>query len=770
MTSRALTSVDAYQTADGSSSSYSSGHRNYTFVLIPKSADNSFFVEVFSGFKAAADGLDLANVNTVFFGPDVAEARRQADLIYSLVENPEDFNITQVDGIAVSVLDEAILGEAIDFATERNIPVVTFDSDAPNSKRRAFVSTNSSAFGEELGKVMNQLDPEGGRYRMITGLGPNLQLRVNGVRDALRETKWVEVQPPLDCMENITLALEQMIAIASDPQTIRGIIPVGGWPMYDAQAFQEFAKTYNYNTTYVVGDANRIQLDLMNQGHVDGLVGQLPQAIGSLSFQVLLNITEGQTLSKDYYGTHFLEVLRVPLQLPPVQMNYNYLGNVDILGYTLFSVVVVLSLSFLSWVVMHRKARIVRASQPFFMAMLCFGSLIMGSAMIPLGIEDEHFSQKSTDIACMSIPWLLVIGFCITFSALFTKTWRILIILESAQRFKRVKITVKQVLYPFFSLLLVNVIILTCWTAINPLVFKRKNSTSRDGWNRVISTYGVCVSKHQESRGSSAPYLGCLAFVNGGILLLANVMAYRSRNMCTEFNESHYIAIVMASMLQAFLIGIPLIFLVLDQPQPFYVIIVILDFAVCMTTLMFMFIPKILAHREYLTLKKERNCVEGSTPATEGLKLFRQELNRQSFSGSGSNFNVSAGSTTLQLTKRNYPLRSTSLPADFPIKTSHTLSLAGNKDTTKEVGVMAAEPTEIACQHPRQNTCLLKSISWNEKSKLNKPFNKALDHIISVIEGLPESEKKAVIDSLLLRLSVSSDTTNSGEALPKTPE
>jgi gamma-aminobutyric acid type B receptor len=137
---------------------------------------------------------------------------------------------------------------------------------------------------------------------------------------------------------------------------------------------------------------------------------------------------------------------------------------------------------------MHRKARIVRASQPFFMAMLCFGSLIMGSAMIPLGIEDEHFSQKSTDIACMSIPWLLVIGFCTTFSALFTKTWRILIILESAQRFKRVKITVKQVLYPFFSLLLVNVIILTCWTAINPLVFKRKNSTSRDGWNRVIST------------------------------------------------------------------------------------------------------------------------------------------------------------------------------------------------------------------------------------------------------------------------------------------
>jgi hypothetical protein len=190
-----------------------------------------------------------------------------------------------------------------------------------------------------------------------------------------------------------------------------------------------------------------------------------------------------------------------------------------------------------------------------------------------------------------------------------------------------------------------------------------------------------------------------------------------------------------------------------------------------MTTLMFMFIPKILAHREYVKLKEERNYVEGSTPASEGLKLFRQELKRQSsFSNSGSNLNVSAGSQTLQLTKRNYPMRSRSFPADFPNKISHTLSLAVNNDTTKEVDVMVAERTDIACQHPKQKTCLFKSISWNEKSKLNIPFNKALDHIISVIEGLPESEKKAVTDSLLLRLSVSRVTTNSGKALPKTPE
>jgi hypothetical protein len=38
-----------------------------------------------------------------------------------------------------------------------------------------------------------------------------LQLRVEGVHHALEGTKWgVEVFPPLNCDENVTLALEQM--------------------------------------------------------------------------------------------------------------------------------------------------------------------------------------------------------------------------------------------------------------------------------------------------------------------------------------------------------------------------------------------------------------------------------------------------------------------------------------------------------------------------------------------------------------------------------
>jgi|NOAtaT_6_FD_contig_81_2363372_length_2330_multi_3_in_0_out_0_1 ABC-type sugar transport system substrate-binding protein len=599
-----------------------SGGKNEAFVLIPK-WKGLFYDDIALGCQEAASE---SNVSCIYLGSDAADVQGQAALIKDVVINPTEYNITKVLGIGVAVLDEEVTGSAIDFATSQNIPVVTFDSDAPSSSRIAYVGTNNSAFGEELGKVMKQVDPTGGQYRIITGIGPNLDLRVQGVRNALRNSKWVEETPPLYCNDNGTLAIEQMHGIASDP-LIRGIIPVGGWPMFETQAFKQFAKLHNNRLTYVVADATSPQMNLMNQGYVDGLVGQLPFVVGRITLDILLDITRGIEPPKDNYATHFLEILSVPLRLPDVQMTYNSLGGLVVLGYTLFSVIALLSLIFLCWTYVYRNARTIRASQPVFMAMLCVGSLIMASAMISLSIEDRrNYSQKGTDIACMSIPWLLSIGFCTMFSALFTKTWRIVRIMHNSERFRRVKITAKQVLYPYVILLIANVIILTCWTVINPLVYRRvehKNST--DLWNRVNESAGRCVSSNPEDSGGAAPYLGSLAVINGGLLLTANIMAYRSRHIRTEFRESHYIAIVMASMLQAFLIGVPIIWFVLGQPMAYYVVMVFLDFAVCVATMLFMFVPKVLAHRDHVKAQKrsQTRLNASDDSGEEGLRVRR---------------------------------------------------------------------------------------------------------------------------------------------------
>ena len=564
----------------------------YTFVIVPKQVDHPFYDMVDAGCQETA--TQLGNIDCRYIGPVEVDAEEQAALIMDLVSDPLKYNISRVDGVAVAVIDESVTGAAIDFVHDAKIPVITFDSDAEQSKRQAFVGTDNTALGFELGKVLNQLAPEGGGYAMMTGSGPNLALRVNGVRKALNATNWEEVGLPVNCNDNFTTALEQMREFGRDPR-VKAAVPVGGWPMQadDPTGWKAFVNQYR-NMTTIVADSADIQILLMNQGYVDGLVGQLPFQMGNFSMLALLNIAQGKALRETYFGTHLLEILRVPLHLPPVDLNNNYIGSLVYLGYVFFAVVSLLSIGFSLWTFVHRNTHVVRASQPAFMVMICSGALIMGAAIVPLSIDDENYSQRGTDIACMSFPWLMAIGFCTIFSALFSKTWRIVALLEKAQRLKRVKISVKDVLAPFFALLTVNVITLVCWTVINPLVYKRLNDVGVDGWNRVISTHGGCVSSN-DAKGGATPYVVILTVVNGGLLVIANVMSYRARNIRTEFHESGYITIVMASMLQAGFIGIPIFFLTLDQPKPNYVVLVFLIFAVCVSTLLFMFWPKIQA-------------------------------------------------------------------------------------------------------------------------------------------------------------------------------
>jgi len=87
---------------------------------------------------------------------------------------------------------------------------------------------------------------------------------------------------------------------------------------------------------------------------------------------------------------------------------------------------------------------VVRSGQAVFLAMICIGTLLMGSAIIPLSIDDEN-SQRAADIACMCSPWLINIGFTISFSALFAKTWRLNKILLSKNGLRRVKVKEKDV-------------------------------------------------------------------------------------------------------------------------------------------------------------------------------------------------------------------------------------------------------------------------------------------------------------------------------------
>ena len=59
-----------------------------------------------------------------------------------------------VKGIIVTAGDATTLNPAIDKAIARGIPVITFDSDAPDSQRLCFAGTNNYEAGKVAGKSM----------------------------------------------------------------------------------------------------------------------------------------------------------------------------------------------------------------------------------------------------------------------------------------------------------------------------------------------------------------------------------------------------------------------------------------------------------------------------------------------------------------------------------------------------------------------------------------------------------------------------------------
>jgi gamma-aminobutyric acid type B receptor len=253
--------------------------------------------------------------------------------------------------------------------------------------------------------------------------------------------------------------------------------------------------------------------------------------------------------------------------------------------------------------------------------MTSFGTLVMASAIIPLSMDDEKFTKQGCNIACMAAPWLFSVGFVITFSALFSKTWRVNKVFHNPTGFQRIRVTESDVLTPFAILLTANVIVLLCWTFLAPLEFHRQPHSGTDNWNRVYkSFYGSCLSKN----GDSMVYCVLLGLINVCALIIANFQAYQARHIHVEFSESQYIGMVMVCMLQAFLVGAPVLLLMQENPVSTYIVQSILIFFTAFSILVFIFVPKVLRMSDLNNkspLNKKHSSKSFQTSDTEGCEM-----------------------------------------------------------------------------------------------------------------------------------------------------
>lgn len=126
----------------------------------------------------------------------------------------------------------------------------------------------------------------------------------------------------------------------------------------------------------------------------------------------------------------------------------------------------------------------------------------------------------------------------------------------AAASMRRVIVTEKDVLKPFAVLMTLNFVILLSWTLVDPLVFERV-------YTDELTSYGRCMPQGNQWKG----FIATLAILNFVALVIVNVQAYQARSIQDELAESKYIGLATLSMFQIFIVGVPLLVIVYNDPS-----------------------------------------------------------------------------------------------------------------------------------------------------------------------------------------------------------
>lgn len=276
--------------------------QTYRFAIVPKSLNNPYFDLARDGCMAEAK--KLGNVQCIYTGPVNEDAAAEVQTIQDLITRG-------VDGIAISVADAGSVARVIQRARAAGIPVITFDADAPDSARQAYVGTDNRALGRSIAQELVKLHKTPGQYAMISG-GPaaeNLAERVSGVREVLKAAGWKEVAgSPTFCNDDSALGIQQMTDLMTGHPDLSAIVAVGGWPLFSQAAVGAFYQAHRPaidggKLTIVSADTLPAELAELQAGQVGALVGQQPAAMGAKAMDTLLALKQGKSVPKiEYVG------------------------------------------------------------------------------------------------------------------------------------------------------------------------------------------------------------------------------------------------------------------------------------------------------------------------------------------------------------------------------------------------------------------------------------------------------------------------------------
>ena len=155
----------------------------FTIAMVAKSSTNPVFLSARTGAEAAAADLSVTTGKKIVIDwrtPPTEDGQLQAQRIAQAVNEG-------ADAVLVSCSDAAKLVGAINDAAARGVPVMTFDSDAPDSQRFAFYGVDDLQTGQAVMRELAEQLEGKGKVAILAGNqnAPNLRTRVEGVNQEI---------------------------------------------------------------------------------------------------------------------------------------------------------------------------------------------------------------------------------------------------------------------------------------------------------------------------------------------------------------------------------------------------------------------------------------------------------------------------------------------------------------------------------------------------------------------------------------------------------
>lgn len=225
-------------------------------------------------WKTANAGLEAAaalyGVKAEMRGPNSLNAKEEADELDAMIAR-------HPAGILVSAADPKLIQPEIDKAIGAGIPVITIDSDSPESQRLYFVGTNNLQAGRLGGQRLVQKLNGKGNVVFFTIAGQlNAAERLKGYKDILADHPGIKIVDVFDMHGDSGTAMDK----ATEYLSRKGAEEISAFICLEASSGKDVAEALkragSKDKLEIAMDTDEDTLDLIKDGTIDSTIAQKP--------------------------------------------------------------------------------------------------------------------------------------------------------------------------------------------------------------------------------------------------------------------------------------------------------------------------------------------------------------------------------------------------------------------------------------------------------------------------------------------------------------